>query len=91
MAASPYSAALPYRVKQAKWSRQRSRHVLWRTPNLALRDLGVSAIKDTRNGLLSTQDAGLQVVITRSTYGGADEIDGAMAVMDHLGDPTKLC
>ena len=63
--------------------------------NLVLRDLGLSpanavAIEDTRNGLLSARDAGLEVVITRSTYGG-DAFDGAMAVLDHLGDPAEPC
>ena len=64
--------------------------------NLALHNLGLSAanavaIEDTRNGLFSALDAGLQVVITRSTYGEIDHFDGAMAVVDHLGDPARPC
>jgi beta-phosphoglucomutase-like phosphatase (HAD superfamily) len=49
------------------------------------------AIEDTRNGLLSARGAGIPVVITRSRYGGDDDFDGAIAVVDHLGDPGQPC
>jgi len=30
-------------------------------------------------------------VVTRSLYGGTDGFEGALAVVDHLGDPGTPC
>ena len=59
---------------------------------LALTRLGLPAsnclaIEDTSNGLLSAVGAGLACLITISAYGGEGPFFGALAVLDHLGDP----
>ena len=59
---------------------------------LALARLGLApgqclAIEDTPNGLQSAAAAGLACVITLSSYGGNGPFAGALAVLDHLGDP----
>lgn len=59
---------------------------------LALQRLGLPAsdclaLEDTLNGLRSAVGAGLSCIITRSLYGGSGPFPGALAVLDHLGDP----
>ncbi len=59
---------------------------------LALSRLGLPAnrclaIEDTPNGLQSAIAAGLACVVTISAYGGEGPFAGALAVLDHLGDP----
>ena len=49
------------------------------------------AIEDTPNGLRSAQGAGVSTVITLSRYGGETGFEGALAVLDHLGDPGNPC
>ncbi len=49
------------------------------------------AIEDTVNGVQAARSAGLQVVVTRSLYGGSDGFEGALAVVDHLGDSGTPC
>lgn len=49
------------------------------------------AFEDTVNGLRSAGDAGIPTVITTSLYGGMRGFEGALAVVDHLGDPGQPC
>ncbi|CAA7614999.1 Protein CbbY, plasmid [Magnetospirillum sp. LM-5] len=42
------------------------------------------AIEDTRNGVLSARGAGLDVVVTRSTYAHDEDVTGALAVYEDL-------
>ena len=49
------------------------------------------AVEDTVNGLLSAQGAGIPTLITASLYGGTEGFAGALAVVDHLGDPDAPC
>jgi HAD superfamily hydrolase (TIGR01509 family) len=63
---------------------------------LALRQLGLDAadcmaFEDTENGLLSARGAGIPTIITTSFYGGSGPFAGALAVIDHLGDPALPC
>ncbi len=63
---------------------------------LALRRLGLAAseciaIEDSPNGLRSARGAGLSTVVTISAYGGQGPFDGALAVVDHLGDLGAPC
>ena len=44
------------------------------------------AIEDSRNGLMAATRAGLPVLITRSIYFHDDTFDGALAVLDDLGE-----
>ncbi len=58
---------------------------------LALRQLGLPAeaciaFEDTANGLASARGAGLDCVVTLSTYGGAGPFADAACVLTHLGD-----
>ena len=49
------------------------------------------AIEDSANGVRAAQDAGVPVVVTQSLYGGTGGFEGALAVLDHLGDPGTPC
>ncbi len=48
------------------------------------------AFEDTANGLRSALGAGLRVVVTASAYGGAVG-EGALCVLDGLGEPDAPC
>lgn len=59
---------------------------------LAVDGLGVSAaaciaFEDTANGLRSAIGAGVACLMTVSGFGGNGPFPGALAVVDHLGDP----
>lgn len=45
------------------------------------------AIEDSHNGLIAAQKAGLPVLITYSHYTRNQRFEGALAVLDHLGEP----
>ncbi len=45
------------------------------------------AIEDSRNGLLAARSAGLPVLVTPSSYTQSESFDGALAVLEHLGEP----
>ena len=47
------------------------------------------AFEDSRNGILSTLDAGLTTLITVNDYTRDDDFTGAAIVMDNLGEPGK--
>ena len=47
------------------------------------------AFEDSRNGILSAQDAGLTTLITVNGYTKNDNFNGAALVLDHLGDIDK--
>ena len=49
------------------------------------------AVEDTLNGLRSAAGAGIPTVITTSLYGGAAGFEGALAVVDGLGEPGAPC
>ena len=49
------------------------------------------AVEDTVNGLRSAMGAGIPTIITTSLYGGTRGFDGALAVVDHLGEPEQPC
>ena len=60
----------------------------------ALERLGLPAeaclvIEDTHLGLVSARDAGLDVVITVNDYTKDEDFDGALLVLDHLGEPDE--
>ena len=63
---------------------------------LALERLGLPpgrciAVEDTVNGLRSAAGAGIPTVITTSLYGGTARFEGALAVVDGLGQPDAPC
>lgn len=47
------------------------------------------AFEDSRNGILSSQDAGLTTLITVNGYTQDDDFSGAAIVLDHLGEPSQ--
>ena len=58
----------------------------------ALEQLGLApeqcmAFEDSRNGILASRGAGLETVIAVNGYTRDDDFDGALLVVDHLGEP----
>jgi HAD superfamily hydrolase (TIGR01509 family) len=58
----------------------------------ALRNLGIEpeaavAIEDSQNGLIAAQRAGIPTLITPSYYTRSQRFEGALAVLEHLGEP----
>ncbi len=49
------------------------------------------AFEDTYNGLISARGAGIPTIVTLSEYGDAGPFPGALAVVDHLGEPNYPC
>ena len=47
------------------------------------------AFEDSRNGILASQGAGLRTIITINGYTQDDNFDGAMLVLDKLGEPNE--
>lgn len=47
------------------------------------------AFEDSRNGILSTQDANLTTIITVNGYTHDDDFTGAALVLDHFGEPEQ--
>lgn len=47
------------------------------------------AFEDSRNGILSAQDANLTTLITVNGYTQEDDFSGAALVLNHLGEPDK--
>ena len=61
---------------------------------LVLRELRLApeeavAFEDSSNGLLAAQGAGIEVVITPSFYTREESFYGALAVLEHLGEPDQ--
>jgi HAD superfamily hydrolase (TIGR01509 family) len=46
------------------------------------------ALEDSANGLLSARAAGIPTVITTSSYTRQESFDGALLIMDNLGEPS---
>ncbi|MBT3347159.1 MAG: HAD family hydrolase [Thiotrichales bacterium] len=64
--------------------------------NYVLDELGLDAadciaFEDSRNGILSSQAAGLKTVITVNGYTDKDDFSGAALVLDGLGEPDSEC
>ena len=53
---------------------------------LGLGPSGCIAVEDSGNGLAAAAQAGVPVVITRSTYFSDDDFTGALLVVDDLSD-----
>ncbi|GIW26094.1 HAD family hydrolase [Meiothermus sp.] len=58
----------------------------------ALENLGIApeealAIEDSQNGLIAAQKAGIPTLITYSHYTREQRFEGALAVLEHLGEP----
>jgi beta-phosphoglucomutase-like phosphatase (HAD superfamily) len=58
----------------------------------ALENLGIApeealAIEDSQNGLIAAQRAGIPTLITYSHYTREQRFEGALAVLEHLGEP----
>ena len=58
----------------------------------ALKNLGIApeeavALEDSQNGLIAAQKAGIPTLITYSHYTREQRFDGALAVLEHLGEP----
>jgi HAD superfamily hydrolase (TIGR01509 family) len=58
----------------------------------ALKEMGLSAaqcmaFEDSENGLLSARHAGLKTIVTVNGYTRDDHFDGALIVLDQLGEP----
>ena len=49
------------------------------------------AVEDSRNGLLSSLAAGIPTLVTVSAYTADQNFPGALAVLDHLGEPDLPC
>ena len=47
------------------------------------------AFEDSRNGILSSQDAGLTTLITINGYTQDDDFSGAALVLDNMGEPDQ--
>ncbi len=47
------------------------------------------AFEDSHNGIVSSIDAGLKTLITVNEYTKTHQFDGAMAVLNHLGEPNN--
>jgi beta-phosphoglucomutase-like phosphatase (HAD superfamily) len=60
-------------------------------PDIYLGGAACVAFEDTSNGLASARDAGIPTVVTMSEYGDAGPFSGALAVVDHLGEPDTPC
>lgn len=45
------------------------------------------AFEDSENGLLSSRQAGLKTIVTVNAYTRNDQFDGALIVLDQLGEP----
>ncbi len=58
---------------------------------LALPAEACLAIEDSLNGLHAATAAGLESVVTVNTYTEQQDFTGALAVLDHLGDPGLPC
>jgi beta-phosphoglucomutase-like phosphatase (HAD superfamily) len=58
---------------------------------LGLRGSDCVAFEDTSNGLASAGAAGIPTVVTISEYGDTCPFRGALAVVDHLGEPDAPC
>lgn len=61
-----------------------------------MQQLGLSAqqclaIEDSAQGLQAAQAAGIATLITFNEYTREDGFDGALAVLDHLGEPDQPC
>lgn len=60
----------------------------------AMRELGVTpgeclAFEDSHNGLRSALDAGVETLVTVSQYTADQDFDGALLVLDNLGEPDR--
>lgn len=51
----------------------------------------VVAIEDSENGLLAALSAGIRTLVTVNSYTEGSDFQGAMAVVDHLGEPGNPC
>ena len=49
------------------------------------------AVEDSRNGLLSSVAAGIPTLVTVNAYTADQNFPGALAVLDHLGEPDLPC
>ncbi len=49
------------------------------------------AFEDSRNGILSSQGAGLKTIITVNGYTRDDDFSGAVVVLDQMGEPDAPC
>ncbi len=47
------------------------------------------AFEDSHNGIVSATDANLKTLITINEYTKTHEFDGAMVVLNNLGEPNK--
>jgi beta-phosphoglucomutase-like phosphatase (HAD superfamily) len=47
------------------------------------------AFEDSHNGIVSSSDANLKTLITVNEYTKTHQFDGAMAVLNHLGEPNN--
>lgn len=61
-----------------------------------LKEMNVNAddcivFEDSANGLLAAQAAGLKTIVTISDYSKDDNFDGALLVVDSLGEPEAPC
>ncbi len=58
---------------------------------LGLQGSRCMVVEDSRNGLLAARAAGMNCVITTSTYTGGEDFSEADAVFEALGDPPGEC
>jgi beta-phosphoglucomutase-like phosphatase (HAD superfamily) len=49
------------------------------------------ALEDSRHGLRSALDAGIDTVVTVNDYTADQDFEGALLVVDHLGEPDRGC
>lgn len=59
----------------------------WALERLGLKAEECLAFEDSRNGIRSSQGAGLKTVVTVNDYTRADDFSGAVAVLTDLGEP----
>jgi len=60
---------------------------IWAMEKLDLRPEQCVAFEDSRNGIRSSQAAGLRTVVTVNDYTRDDDFEGAVAVLSDLGEP----
>ncbi len=61
----------------------------WALEKLDLPAEACLAFEDSRNGILSSQGANLKTIITVNGYTEKDNFDGAIIVLDNMGEPDK--
>ncbi len=61
----------------------------WAMQQMGLSPAECMAFEDSRNGILSSQDAGVKTIVTVNDYTRDDDFSDAAIVLDQLGEPDQ--